>query len=204
MDDEIICPGCAARLSLRQLLTTSNVIESCPKCGDVVRKSDGFSGENVAAITAEDVSAIELWLSEESEALKLECEPNREKEGYGQYRWQVSGSLLADCPPNWVIAVIHTTRTPGILKVRLTASEQRLVPDGLTPTLIAVFRDHGLQPHGERTQSSGISGSRQETRWGAQQYLNTNSLTQGLMRPVALRLISAMWDAKTTLESRSG
>lgn len=204
MDDEIVCPGCATRLSRRQLLSTSNVIESCPKCGDVVRKSDGFSGENVAAITAEDVSAIETWLAEESEALKLECRANREKEGSGHYRWQVTGSLLADCPPNWVIEIIHTTRTPGILKVRLTASEQRLLPDGLTRSLIGVFRDHGLQPHGERTQSSGISGSRQETRWGAQQYLNTNSLSQGLMRPVVLRLIGAMRDAKTTLESRSG
>ena len=51
----------------------------------------GFSGENVAAITAGDVSAIETWLAKEGDALKLDYSANPKEKALAN----LNGALLA-------------------------------------------------------------------------------------------------------------
>ena len=201
--DEFVCPGCSATLSQRQLLLNSVVTESCPHCRAVVRQGDAFRYENVQARTTEDVSGIDTWLAEECEQLRQICEQVRDREGSGEYRWRITGQLLASCPDNWSLEVLHTTSTPGVAVVQLAAVEQVLLPDRLLMGLRQVFHEHGLQPHGSRNQSVGMAGSNQETRWGVQQHLGIAPLAPGLLQPVAKRLIAAMRDGLVTRQRQA-
>lgn len=202
--DEFVCPGCTAHLTQRQLRMTSVVTESCPHCGTVVRQGDAFRWENVEARTAEDVDAVGSWLSEECQQLRQNVQAIRDREASGEYVWRVMGDLLSGCPENWVIEVTYSTRAPGIIAVQIMAAEAELLDDGLLRSFIGVFLDHALQPHGSRQQSSGIAGSQQVTQWGARQYLGTDPLAQGLLRPVVIRLVTAMRDAITTRGPATG
>lgn len=196
--DEFVCPGCPAHLTQRQLLMTSVVTEICPHCRSVVRQGDAFRYENVQARTMEDVSGIDSWLADECQQLQQTCEPIRDGEASGEYRWRITGNLLSGCPEKWSIEAIYTTRAPDILAVRIVAVEPLLLADNLLQSFRQVFQDHGLQPHGSRNQSEGITGSGQETRWGVQQHLCIGPLSKGLLRPVVVRLLTAMRDAMTT------
>jgi Zn-finger nucleic acid-binding protein len=196
--DELVCPGCSANLSQRELLMNSVVTESCPRCRTVVRQGDAFRYENVQARTTEDVSGVDHWLFVECQQLHQTYEQIRGRESSGEYRWRIVGDLLAGCPDNWILEVVHTTSAPGIVAILITAVEQSLLPDGLLQSFRSVFYDHGLQPHGSRTPSFDIAGSSQETRWGVQQHLSIGPFAQGLLRPVVVRLLGAMRDAMTT------
>ena len=196
--DEFVCPECSATLGQRQLVMNSFVTESCPHCRAIVRQGDAFRYENVQARTTEDVSGVDNWLAEECEQLRQSCEQIRDREGSGEFRWRVVGDLLAGYPNNWSLEVVHTTTTPGILAVQIAAVESVLLPDGLLLSLRQVYHDHGLQPHGSRERSLGIAASGHETRWGVQQHLCIGPLAPGLLRPITIRLLTAMRDALVT------
>ncbi len=196
--DEMVCPGCSATLSQRQLVTSSVVIESCPHCRAIVEQGDAFRYENVEARTTEDVSGIDTWLAAECEQLRQTCEQIRDRESAGEYRWRITGDLLTGCPDNWYLEAVHTTSTPGILAAQIVAVEQVLLPDRLLQSFGQVFHDHGLQPHASQKSSVGIGGLNQVTKWGVQQHLCISPVAQGLLRPVVVRLLAAMRDAMVT------
>jgi hypothetical protein len=203
MSDEFDCPGCSAHLTKRQLRMTSTVKESCPRCGITLNEGDAFHYENTDAIIAEDVDGIATWLASEKPVLGFDYEQIRDREAQGEYRWQATGAPLAGCPDNWVIEVFYTSRSPGTMAVRVTAVEPEEMDDEIFQPLIPVWHDHGLQAHGNRTSGIGLSGSHVETRWGGQQYLNTQFLAVGLLKPVLKRLLGAMRDA-LTMRNRGG
>jgi hypothetical protein len=195
MSDEFDCPGCAAHLTERQLRMTSVVKETCPRCGTIIRQGNAFRYGNTEAIIAEDVDAIDIWLTAEKQGLRFEYQQLRDREAQGEYLWRATGAPLAGCPDNWGIEVFYATKSPGIMAVRVTATEAQYLDDDVTGPLMGVFRGHGLQPHGTRGSGAGLAGPHEVTRWGGQQYLNTDTLGAGLLQPVLNRLITAMRDA---------
>jgi hypothetical protein len=150
MSDEFDCPGCSAHLTARQLRMTSVVTETCPRCGTIIRQGDAFRYENTEAIIAEDVDAIDTWLTAERQGMHFEYQQLRDREAQGEYLWRAIGAPLAGCPDNWAIEVFYTTKSPGIVAVRITATEEEYLDDDITAPLLGVFRGHGLQPHGSR------------------------------------------------------
>jgi hypothetical protein len=174
---------------------TSVVKETCPRCGTIIREGDSFRYENTDKIVAEDVDAIDTWLVAEKPGLGFEYQQIRDREAQGEYLWQAEGAPLAGSPDNWRIEVFYTTKSPGIMAVRVTATEAAYLDDDVTRPLMGVFLGHGLQPHGSRSSGAGLGGQHEVTHWGGQQYLNTNTLAAGLLRPVLGRLLTAMRDA---------
>jgi hypothetical protein len=201
--EEFNCPGCSAHLTERQLVTTSVVTDSCPRCRTLIRQRDGFHCENVDLRVTQDVSSIDNWLANECRQLGQTVESVREQEERGEYLWRITGNLLSECPDNWNLEVRHNTRAPDIALVRVMAAEPTLFSDREFDMLRRVFHDHGVQPHGARHQSCGISGSQQESQWGAQQYLSIGPMCDGLLRPVVVRLLDAMRDALTNRAHRN-
>jgi hypothetical protein len=163
----------------------------------MIRQRDGFHFENVDLRVTQDVSSVDNWLASECQQLRQSYETSRNREGHGEYLWRITGNLLADCPDNWILEVLHNTRNPDIVVVRVVAVESTHFTDQESDMLRRVFHDHGLQPHGSRRTSTGIAGSSFETRWGAQQYLSIGPMCDGLLRPVVVRLLNAMRDAVT-------
>jgi hypothetical protein len=150
----------------------------------------------------QDVSSIDNWLANECEQLRQVYQNIRDGESRGEYRWQITGNLLAGCPENWSLEILHNTRAPDIAIVRVIAAEPVLMADQEFDVLRQIFQDHGLQPHGCRNRSFGIQGSQQESQWGAQQYLSIGPMSDGLLRPVVVRLLNAMRDAMTSRNRR--
>lgn len=196
--DEFVCSGCSATLSWRQLTTKSITTESCPHCQEMIRQGETFRYKDAEACQIRDISGIDGWLENECKHLHQTLLPDRSREADGQYRWQVTGSLMEGCPPNWVLEVVYATGIPEVVGVQVTSVETSVFADEVMGRVREVMHDHGLQPHGSRSTGFGVAGTSVQTRWGAQQLLRIAPTTEGLLRPVVQRLLVAMRDAETT------
>ena len=106
--------------------------------------------------------------------------------------------MMVGCPNNSSLEAIYNSRTPHAFALKLTVTERRLLGEEEASLLVSVLKDHGLQPHANNHSGTTMGVYREETQWGVQQHLNTNTLPQGLLKPVVTRLIAAMKDATTT------
>lgn len=228
--DKITCDNCSAELAHCQLdettatATDTDIITTttqmvCPHCRAVLRTVESTQTRNTAAVVAQDLEAIEEWLSDEHKNLPGLMQPAARETS--SHVWQLRGILPAGAVDNWTVEARYNERDPRSLAVRIVAIEPGHVRDAIEP-LASVFAEHGLQPHGEQTTRVGIDENPDEffarlashphgeplpevetgpvlsTRWGAEQILSTRGLVPGLLRGVVARLVRAMRDATHT------
>ena len=162
---------------------------SCPNCGPVVRKSDGFGGTNLAAVIAGDLAVIDSWLDAYSTETSFTT-TKRDAKTDGKVRWAVDTShdIAVEC--------LYDEQNPRFVAIRaltkVNAESVFLQRNSLT--LIAARS--GVQPCGERHSSSNIfDGNSTDGYWGMVQYLSVHALTTQLLAQIINRLASAMTDA---------
>jgi len=199
MEEEFVCAGCLATVTRRQFVSNSLIVDSCPHCQAMIRQTDCFHSGTLENTTESNVTSVDDWLSSECEENRMISEPIRDREAEGEYLWRLTGTPLKGCPDNWILAAIYQVGTANTVQLRITVVEPMRAPDAVMASLVAVYNDHGLQPHGSRSHNISFEGepSLSETRWGAMQCLSVPVLRQGLFRAVSRRLINATRDAKT-------
>src|SRR5262249_37009279 len=149
---------------------------------------EGFSYTNTAAITADDLAGIGAWLEEECRRLGWDCQPLRDREDMGDYKWQLAGKVLAGCPENWRVEVLYQARAAGIVMVFAYAIRGGATSEKETQRVLDLAQRHALQAYGR--QSGGSAGLRSSV--GVRQYLATLPLPAGLLESVVTRLLAAM------------
>jgi hypothetical protein len=204
MSSEIACPNpdCRAELNERQLLTTTLIVEACPRCRTEVRRHEGFRWENKDALVLEDVTSIVEWLAAVEQNLSLRVTRRPKEESQGRYGWDVAGVEGAAGPLLWACSVEYNANTPHVCEVRLTSEQDALTITADPERLRAVCDDHAVQPHGSRSGGwDWQRGPHAEARWGARVFLALGTLSAGLFRVVVRRLDAAMRDAATQFKT---
>lgn len=179
---DLFCVQCQRTLTDRQLRMKSLTVESCPYCNSMVRQSEGFRSTNLDAIIMEDVAAIDAWLDDHAKATGHQVGQQNKDGGERTWAFPVDSSLECE--------VVYSPHQTSIIQVRLvtTGGSEEMFEDPRRVQTIAAA--HGVQPHGSR-QTNVMTGT-VVFRWGAVQYLSTNSLCEELFDPLIARLRSAI------------
>jgi hypothetical protein len=180
------CVQCQRTLTERQLRMKSLTVESCPYCNTVVRQSEGFRSTNLDAIIMEDVAAIDAWLDGHAKAAGVQIDQQAKDGGERNWTFLVDGSLRCE--------VVYSPHQTSIIQVRLVTDKggEEMFEEPRRVQIVAATQ--GVQPHGSR-QTNGMTGT-VVCRWGATQYLSTNTLCEELFEPVIARLRSAVESLK--------
>lgn len=197
-DESLGCPTCKVALDERELVCSSLTIEKCPRCGTTVRKSDGISGTNFAALIAGNVAAIDTWLDNYAtetthRVVKRPIRDNR------SFLWAM------ETPFGFACECHFDQKRPYIVSLRLASKHGAGIINKNPARLVAAAARFGLQPYGVRQTSMNIeNGTTIDEVWGMVQYLDINTLTTSLLTNVADRINTAMQHAATELLGDAG
>lgn len=187
------CHSCGKALDERELVSTSVTIDKCPKCGETIRKAEGFARANFAAIVVGEVAAIDTWL--DNYASDMSCRIVKRNTGNNLELCWVVGT-----PHSFAIECVYHEMQTGIVAIR--AATQNSADSVLKETekLASIAAQCGIQPYATRQDSWGIS-ERASTNavWGMVQYVSISTLSTMLLTTVANRLNNAMHTAKSEI-----
>jgi hypothetical protein len=187
MSTGIGCPGCGRAISERRLRVQVITIESCPHCGDPVRRADRLRWTDDDAALQQDVSAVDAWLEALARGNGLSVERTAVAAG-GTWRWPVAGAT------SWTCEIVYETDRPGVIALRLSSERNAPATAADFRRLAAACSSRGVETYCSREPSG---------RWGAQQYLSTTGLNEGVFWPVLRRLTEAMYDAVLEFADRT-
>ena len=182
---KLTCGGCKNSFDETLLSTKVLTVESCPKCDEVMRKSEGFRYTDAMGIQIQDVAAIESWLN------SLDV-PNERQIIDKRTIWRIEADRPYRCdvsydPQGLNLAEVRLSSEDGGDKV---TADQRKFQE--------LIGRHGFQPHGKRVSGWNIEqGEFFKITWGAMQLVSTGALCPELFWAIVDRLQAAMDDARS-------
>jgi hypothetical protein len=202
MENQVACPNCQLSMPERELVVTSTlIIEACPRCKAEVRRGERWAWRDADAITQEDVASIDGWLEEIAQSQNLGFTRNRQDEDIGDYLWEIAGKPLP-----WECFIYYSTKMPHVVQIRLASDQEPAKIFEQPKTLLTVCHDHGVQSHAHAEGTLSGDGIEQVEagKWGAGQILATGQLTPALFHVVLKRLVQAMESAASRFGIRIG
>jgi hypothetical protein len=194
MDAESLnCPSCRTSLDERELTSKTRTIESCPKCGTVVRTSEGFAGTDLAALIAGEVAEIDTWLDNYSKDTSQDVVKRHVAKDRG-FLWAVGTNF------DFAFECYYDQKRTGFVEIRVVTKRQAHTVMSRASELADLATGLAVQPYGVWESGWDITdGSSSEAVWGLVQYANVNTLNTAFLVSVIEKLSEAMQLAEARL-----
>ncbi len=184
--DQIQCGQCHRSFNERQLNFKAHTVESCPFCGNVVRKSEHTKMRRHDAIIVEDVAAIDAWLDAYAATRGFSLTKDSKNDDK-ERRWSIP------LGGKWECEFAYQQDKSNFVAVRVFARERGQQAFSVSNRLQIIAAQNGVQPYGTHW-TDGVSG-KSEYKWGVTQFLSTDTLCNEIVDPVLSRLSDALDDA---------
>jgi predicted RNA-binding Zn-ribbon protein involved in translation (DUF1610 family) len=176
----IECSGCGRSVPERRLRVQVLTVESCPHCGEIVRRSDRIRWTDEDAALQQDVAAIDGWVDALCRGNGLTAARDDAGVGAGRWRWEISGAT------SWGCEAVYEIDRPGFVGLRLFSAAHAAAVAADPRRLLSACASRGVELYCLREPPG---------RWGAQQHLAVEALHEAAFWPILRRLTEAMYEA---------